>query len=278
MILAVCAFAAAILLIGFIAGTWWMEKKAEQEYLAMQEKNAEKRQKVPEEEKKIDIPVDFDSLQKENPDIYAWITIPDTVIDYPIVQSSEDNAYYLNHSAEKTDSVSGAIYSENYNKKNFDDPITLLYGHNMKDGSMFAGLHKYEEDTYYIKRIIGLPGETDAMLLEQVAAINSLPLTTLKFHQLQLFRGTAMAAEYDADPGRFRFWEIGEYIDLFVEVLRRLRPDLVVERFASEAPPRYHYGRNWGLVRNEQLLAMLEKRLEERNAYQGEIFVSLQSL
>ena len=149
MILAVCAFAAAILLIGFIAGTWWMEKKAEQEYLAMQEKNAEKRQKVPEEEKKIDIPVDFDSLQKENPDIYAWITIPDTVIDYPIVQSSEDNAYYLNHSAEKTDSVSGAIYSENYNKKNFDDPITLLYGHNMKDGSMFAGLHKYEEDTYF---------------------------------------------------------------------------------------------------------------------------------
>lgn len=149
MILAVCAFAAAILLIGFIAGTWWMEKKAEQEYLAMQEKNAEKRQKVPEEEKKIDIPVDFDSLQKENPDIYAWITIPDTVIDYPIVQSSEDNAYYLNHSAEKTDSASGAIYSENYNKKNFDDPITLLYGHNMKDGSMFAGLHKYEEDTYF---------------------------------------------------------------------------------------------------------------------------------
>ena len=63
-----------------------------------------------------------------------------------------------------------------------------------------------------------------------------------------------------------------------IEVLRRLRPDLVVERFASEAPPRYHYGRNWGLVRNEQLLAMLEKRLEERNAYQGEIFVSLQSL
>ena len=59
-----------------------------------------------------------------------------------------------------------------------------------------------------------------------------------------------------------------------IEVLRRLRPDLVVERFASEAPPRYHYGRNWGLVRNEQLLAMLEKRLEERNVYQGEIFTT----
>ena len=63
--------------------------------------------------------------------------------------------------------------------------------------------------------------------------------------------------------------------DLFVEILRRLRPDLVVERFASEAPPRYHYGRNWGLIRNEQLWALLEKRLAERNAYQGEFFISL---
>ena len=84
-----------------------------------------------------------------------------------------------------------------------------------------------------------------------------------------------MAAEYDASPGRFRFWAVEEYIDLFVEILRRLRPDLVVERFASEAPPRYHYGRNWGLIRNEQLWAQLEKRLAERNAYQGEFFISL---
>ena len=109
--------------------------------------------------------------------------------------------------------------------------------------------------------ILGLPGETDEMLLEQVATINSLPLTTVKFHQLQVFRGTPMAAQYDADPRRFRFWEVGQYIDLFVEILRRLRPDLVVERFASEAPPRYHYGRNWGLIRNETLLAMLEKKI-----------------
>lgn len=120
--------------------------------------------------------------------------------------------------------------------------------------------------------ILGLPGETDEMLLAQTERINALPLTTVKFHQLQVFRSTPMAAEYDADPGRFRFWEPGEYIDLFIEILRRLRPDLVVERFASEAPPRYHYGRNWGLIRNEQLLARLEKRLEERNAYQGEFF------
>ena len=120
--------------------------------------------------------------------------------------------------------------------------------------------------------ILGLPGETDEMLVRQTETINALPLTTVKFHQLQVFRGTPMAAEYDADPGRFRFWEPEAYIDLFIEILRRLRPDLVVERFASEAPPRYHYGRNWGLLRNETLLARLERRLEERDARQGELF------
>ena len=119
--------------------------------------------------------------------------------------------------------------------------------------------------------ILGLPGESDEELVAQTAIINSLPLTTIKFHQLQVFAGTAMAEQYDRDPSAFRFWEVEEYIDLFIEILRRLRPDLVVERFASEAPPRYHYGRNWGLIRNETLLARLEARLRERGAYQGEL-------
>lgn len=122
--------------------------------------------------------------------------------------------------------------------------------------------------------ILGLPGESDEMLVAQTSLINALPLTTVKFHQLQIFRDTPMAAQYDADPGRFRFWTLDEYIALFTEILRRLRPSLVVERFASEAPPRYHYGPNWGLVRNEQLWAMLEKRLEETDAWQGELFAA----
>lgn len=123
--------------------------------------------------------------------------------------------------------------------------------------------------------ILGLPGESDELLLAQTEAINALPLTTIKFHQLQLFRDTPLAQEWDAHPDRFRFWTVEEYIDLFAEILRRLRPDLVVERFASEAPPRYHHTPGWGLIRNETLLSMLEKRLEERAIYQGEIFISL---
>jgi radical SAM protein (TIGR01212 family) len=120
--------------------------------------------------------------------------------------------------------------------------------------------------------ILGLPDESDQMLIEQVERINSLPLTTIKFHQLQLFRGTALAAEYDAHPERFRFWSVEEYIELFIEILRRLRPDIVVERFAGEAPPRYHHTAGWGLVRNEELLAMLDRRLEEKNVHQGDFF------
>ena len=120
--------------------------------------------------------------------------------------------------------------------------------------------------------ILGLPGESDEMIIEQVERINALPLTTVKFHQLQLFRGTALAREWDEHPERFRFWTIEEYLDLFVEILRRLRPDIVVERFAGEAPPRYHHTEGWGLVRNEQLLAMLDKRLEQRGVHQGDIF------
>lgn len=120
--------------------------------------------------------------------------------------------------------------------------------------------------------ILGLPGETDAMMTEQADIINSLPLTTVKFHQLQIFRDTPMAADFDANPDKYQFKELTQYIDFFIGILQRLRPDLVVERFAGEAPPRYHYGPNWGLVRNEQLLTMLENRLNETGAYQSQLW------
>ena len=125
--------------------------------------------------------------------------------------------------------------------------------------------------------IIGFPDESDEQIIARTDEINSLPLTTVKFHQLQVFRGTAMAAEYDRDPSRFPFRTAEEYIDLVVEILRRLRADIVVERFASEAPPRYHYGRNWGLLRNETLWSMLEKRLNRLGAYQSEKCVYLRN-
>lgn len=120
--------------------------------------------------------------------------------------------------------------------------------------------------------ILGLPEETEEMMISAADTINSLPLTTVKFHQLQIFHGTAMATDWKAHPDKYRFRTLDEYLDLFIEILQRLRPDLVVERFAGEAPPRFHCGPSWGLIRNEQLLAMLEKRLTERGLYQSKLW------
>lgn len=123
--------------------------------------------------------------------------------------------------------------------------------------------------------ILGLPGESRQMMIDQTALINSLPIETVKFHQLQIFKDTQMAADYDRDPSQFDFFELDEYIDFFCDILSRLRPDIVVERFAGEAPPRYHARSSWGLVRNERLLQLLEKRLEERDLWQGKFFETI---
>lgn len=103
---------------------------------------------VPEEEKKVEIPVDFNALWETNPDIYAWISIEGTNIDYPVVQSAEDNSYYLNHTIEGAAGYPGSIYTENYNRKDFTDANTVIYGHDMRDGSMFQNLHNYSDETF----------------------------------------------------------------------------------------------------------------------------------
>lgn len=120
--------------------------------------------------------------------------------------------------------------------------------------------------------ILGLPGESDEQMVAAADIINALPLDTVKFHQLQIFRDTPMAADWAAHPERYRFRTLDEYLDLFIRILQRLRPDLVVERFAGEAPPRYHCGPTWGLIRNEQLLARLERRLLEEGTYQSQLW------
>ncbi len=94
--------------------------------------------------------IDFTDLQENtNADIYAWIYIPDSKIDYPIVQHPTDNYYYLNYNLDGTKGYPGCIYTEDYNVRDFTDPNTVIYGHNMKNGTMFAGLHNYEDIQYF---------------------------------------------------------------------------------------------------------------------------------
>ena len=117
--------------------------------------------------------------------------------------------------------------------------------------------------------ILGLPGETRQMMLDSCELINSLPIRSVKFHQLQIVKGTRMEKEYEEKPQDFERFSLEEYIDFFVDMLERLRPDLFIERFVGEVPPRFVNETPWGLIRNVELLRLLEKRLEDRRTWQG---------
>ena len=98
----------------------------------------------------VDNPIDFDSLKAENPDVCGWITLPETNIDYPILQSSvENDNFYLDHDFNKKKSIYGAIYIQRLNSNRFTDPNTVIYGHNMKNGTMFRHLHKFREKDFF---------------------------------------------------------------------------------------------------------------------------------
>lgn len=94
-------------------------------------------------------PVDFSSLTSQNSDIYSWIYIPGTNVNYPVCQSYIDDNYYLDHDVYGNYSFAGAIYSQVCNKRDFTDKVTVLYGHNMANGSMFATLHRFADNNFF---------------------------------------------------------------------------------------------------------------------------------
>ena len=107
--------------------------------------------------------IDFAAMQKRNPDVYAWIEVPGTNVNYPILQHATDNSYYLTHTIDHEKTVAAAIYTENYNSKTFDDLHTVIYGHNMKNRTMFRTLHNYEDYDFFTQNrdvIIYLPNQT----------------------------------------------------------------------------------------------------------------------
>lgn len=117
--------------------------------------------------------------------------------------------------------------------------------------------------------ILGLPGESHDTMVMQAEILSELPISTLKIHQLQLIRGTRMAKEYMDNPSDFHlFMEVDEYIDLVIDYVEHLRPDLVVERFISQSPKELLIAPDWGL-KNYEFVTRLQKRMKERGAYQG---------
>lgn len=118
--------------------------------------------------------------------------------------------------------------------------------------------------------ILGLPQEEREELLRQAEVISGLPLTTLKLHQLQLIRGTKMARQFAEHPEWFHLYSAEEYIDLVIDYVERLRPDLVLERFVSQSPKSLLIAPDWGL-KNHEFTDKVCKRMRERGAYQGRL-------
>lgn len=163
---------------GFAGWYRWSEIQTQKEYEALQAQIAEQQEKAQQYtleeiqeaeftgEIQVDVPapeipegvlldaednpVDFTQLKEINPELYAWIRIPGTQIDYPVAQrQGEDQSFYLHHDMNQNPRFSGCIYSENLNKQDFTDPVTVLYGHNMKNGSMFQNLHLFRNQEFF---------------------------------------------------------------------------------------------------------------------------------
>ncbi|HZJ36622.1 MAG TPA: TIGR01212 family radical SAM protein [Gillisia sp.] len=120
--------------------------------------------------------------------------------------------------------------------------------------------------------IIGLPGETRAELLNHATEISKLPIETLKIHHLQIVKQTVMAVQYKRDPENFDLFTSEDYIDFISDFIGFLRPDISIERFASEAPYDLLIAPKWNQMKNFEVVAKIDQKLAEKNTWQGKYY------
>ncbi len=120
--------------------------------------------------------------------------------------------------------------------------------------------------------ILGLPTESRETILSHARKISELPLTALKLHQLQIIKGTRMARQYMENPAWFHLYDVNEYIDLAIDFIEYLSPDIAIERFLSQSPAGLLIAPDWGL-KNYEFTEKIKKRLTERNTCQGKLYM-----
>ena len=171
-------------------------------------------------------------------------------------------------------------YLEELNKRAF---LIVEYGIESTDDDVLRRInrgHDYAATVDAVRRtasrgiitgghvILGLPGDNRESIIREATLLSELPLTTLKLHQLQLIKGTRMAEEYVERPSDFHLYTADEYIDLVIDFVENLRPDIVLERFVSQSPASLLAVPGWGL-KNYEFVEKVRKRMEERDARQG---------
>lgn len=123
-----------------------------------------------------------------------------------------------------------------------------------------------------IHLIFGLPGESAEDMLKEAAIVSKLPVSSIKFHQLQIIKDTPLEAMFHSNPEQFNIFKLHEYIDFIIHFCERLNPAIMIERFTAEVPPAFHVTGGFGLLRTDQILQKIEKRMEERDTWQGKFF------
>ena len=122
-----------------------------------------------------------------------------------------------------------------------------------------------------VHMIMGLPGETKGMMLEEANMLSELPITFLKLHQLQIVRGSALGNNYKAESNDIHIWNADEYVDFCIDFAELLNPNIVIERFISQAPRELVIAPFWD-IKNFEFVHKIVKRFEQRDTHQGRIY------
>jgi radical SAM protein (TIGR01212 family) len=119
--------------------------------------------------------------------------------------------------------------------------------------------------------IFGLPGETREEMMQSAQILSALPIHSIKFHQLQIFKGSRLEADYSKNPDDFLLFGEEEYLGFITEYVSQFNPRIIIERIAGETPPRFSVVRPWG-PRYDQILVKFERKLEEKDSWQGKYY------
>ena len=178
--------------------------------------------------------------------------MPDTLLDY-LEELNQRTFLIVEYGVESTDNDTLKRINRGHTFEVAEEAIRMTAARGIRVGAHI---------------ILGLPGETNEQLIKQAGVLSALPLTTLKLHQLQLIKGTRMAHEFEMQPEDFHLYSADEYIDLVIDYVEHLRPDIILERFVSQSPKELLIAPDWGL-KNHEFTDKVKKRMRERDAWQG---------
>ncbi len=145
-------------------------------------------------------------------------------------------------------------------------------GHTFEDAKNAIFMAQEFDIPVGVHIILGLPGESRQDILGHATTISKLPVNSIKLHQLQVLKDTPIVSDFLKNGGDFMHFSIEEYIELSIDFLEVLNPELIVERFISESPPDLIISPKWNKIKNFEFVAKLEKRMKERNTWQGRLF------